>query len=458
LLLLALLGAGRAGAGERVVVNYWEKWAGFEAEAMQAVVDDFNRSQDRIEVRLLSISPIDIKLLLAASAGNPPDIAGLWSHSIPDFAEKGALTPLDEAMAGAKLGADHYIPVFWDLCRHRGFTWGLPTTPGCMALFYNKKLFREAGLDPDHPPRTFAEFESMSRRLTRVELMRGGQLVRLSFADLTPAERAAGKYTLVQVGHLPQDAGMYVSAWGLWFGAKFYDGGRRIMADDPGMLAAYHWMLDTTLTYGVDQLRDFGASFGQSQTSQSPFLAGQAAMVVQGPWLKNFIEKYAPDIEWGVAPCPAAPGVSDHAPVTYVETDVVVIPRGAKHPREAFEFINYLQRQDVAEKLATLQRKFTTLREVSPGFISQHPNPAIRTFIELARSPGARYVPRLPNWREYEIELTIAAMRVRYLLMTPEQALAVVQERVQWRYDRILRRWDIVKDERLSEWREREHL
>ena len=124
-------------AGERVVVNYWEKWAGFEAQAMQTVVDDFNRSQDRIEVHLLSINPIDVKLLLAASAGNPPDIAGLWSHSIPDFSEKGALTPLDEAMAGAHLGSDHYVPVFWEICRHKGFTWGLPTTPGCMALFYN---------------------------------------------------------------------------------------------------------------------------------------------------------------------------------------------------------------------------------------------------------------------------------------------------------------------------------
>jgi hypothetical protein len=40
--------------------------------------------------------------------------------------------------------------------------------------------------------------------------------------------------------------------------------------------------------------------------------------------------------------------------------------------------------------------------------------------------------------------------------MTPEQALAEVQQRVQWRYDRILRRWDIVKGERLAEWRDHE--
>jgi multiple sugar transport system substrate-binding protein len=160
--------------GSRVVVNYWEKWSGFEADSMQQVVDDFNGSQDRIEVRFLSVSQVDIKLLLATSSGHPPDVAGLWSDNIPDFSEKGALTPLDAGLAKAGIGAERYIPLFWEMCRHRGFTWGLPTTPGCVALFYNKKLFRAAGLDPERPPRTFSEFESMSRRLTLVEVEPGG--------------------------------------------------------------------------------------------------------------------------------------------------------------------------------------------------------------------------------------------------------------------------------------------
>lgn len=197
------LSAAENGGGQRVVINYWEKWTGAEAEAMQGIVNDFNRSQNRIEVRFLSVSPIDVKLLLAASSGSPPDVAGLWSFSIPDFAEKGALLPLDAALAEAGLGEAHYIPLFWELCRHRGFTWGLPSTPGCVALFYNKRLFRAAGLDPERPPRTFAELESMSRRLTLVDLERNGQRTRISFADLTPAEVSGRRYDIVQVGQPP---------------------------------------------------------------------------------------------------------------------------------------------------------------------------------------------------------------------------------------------------------------
>ncbi len=442
-------------ANERVVINYWEKWSGFEAEAMQSIIDDFNRSQNRIEVRFLSISPIDEKLMLAASAGNPPDLAGIWEYNIPDLAEKGALLPLDEALAEAGLGADHYVPKYWELCRHDGFTWALPSTPGAVALFYNKRLFREVGLDPDRPPRTFAEVETMSRRLTRVELQRNGRRVRLSFDELTEAERKSGRYDIVQIGHQPGDVGgMQVSLWGYWFGAKYWDGKRRILANDEGNLAAYHWLRDVMTEYGVDQLKNFDASFGRSQSAASPFLAGKCAMVVQGPWYPNFVEKYAPDLEWGVVPFPALPGIADNAPMTLIISDMLVIPRGAKHPHEAFEFLRYTQQQKVAEKLASLQRKFTALREVSPEFIANNPNPAIGFFTELSRSPNARAVPRISMWRDYEIEMSVAAMNVRFLLKTPEQALEEVQKRVQWRFDRALRRWDVVGNKRREEWRE----
>jgi multiple sugar transport system substrate-binding protein len=454
LLVAGLAGCGRSTASSgRVVVNYWEKWSGFEAASMQSVIDDFNRSQSRIEVRFLSVSQVDIKLLLATSSGHPPDVAGLWSENIPDFSEKGALTPLDGGLAKVGLGADHYTPLFWELCRHRGFRWGLPTTPGCVALFYNKKMFRAAGLDPTRPPTTLAELDEMSKRLTIVDLERAGRLVRVPFSAMTPSEREGRHYTLLQVGHIPQDAGMFLSGWGCWFGARYFDGDRQILASDAGNRAAYSWLRAVAQTYGVENIRNFMEGFGVSQSAQTPFLGGTEAMVVQGPWMTNFIAKFAPGLEWGVAACPAAEGVGGGAPVTLAQSDVVVIPKGARHPREAFEFICYLQRQDVAEKLARSQQKFTALREVSAGFVENNPNPAISLFIKLSRSPAARSVPRLSIWHEYDEELAAARERVTDLKQTPEIALAEVQRRMQWKLDRVMRRWDAVGKDRLLEWR-----
>src|SRR5882757_3341160 len=102
----------------RVRVVYWEKWTGFEKDAMQSVVDDFNRSQDRIFVDLLSVSLIHQKTLLATAGGNPPDLAGLMNDAVVEFADKNALVAMDDFARGTNVVAERYIPAFWDMCTH----------------------------------------------------------------------------------------------------------------------------------------------------------------------------------------------------------------------------------------------------------------------------------------------------------------------------------------------------
>ncbi len=435
----------------RVIVHYWEKWTGFEGDAMDAVVADFNASQHHILVQKLTVSQIDHKLILATAGGDPPDVAGLWSHTVPDFAEKNALMPLDKFAAQAGIKSTDYIPVIWQLCCHRGFLWALPSTPASVALHWNKKLFREAGLDPNRPPRRLDELDAMSDRLTIVEIQRGGKTGRVRYTDLTPAEREAKNFSLIQVGHLPQVPGWWMQMWGYWFGGSLWDGNRRITTASPENVAAFTWVQQYAQKLGVDNLRSFGASFGNFSSPQSPFLAGKVAMVLQGVWMYNFISKYAPQLEWGVAPFPAK-DPQRFPMVTIAECDVLVIPKGARHPREAFEFARYVNLQKPMEKLCLGQRKFSPLLKVSPEFIARHPNPYIQTFIELAKSPHARYVPQLSIWQEYRDEMQVAMDRILALEAPPQEALDNVQQRVQWRFNRVQCRWDAVQDERLKEW------
>ena len=126
---------------------------------------------------------------------------------------------------------------------------------------------------------------------------------------------------------------------------------------------------------------------------------------------------------------------------------------GSPHPKEAFDFIRYVNTQGAMEKLNLGQRKFSPLVACSDGFLAQHPNPAIETFIALARSPNARRVPRLSFWFEYRDELTTVNDRVLALLATPEEALSDVQKRVVWKGRRVWRRWDMIGEDRLSDWR-----
>ena len=89
---------------------------------------------------------------------------------------------------------------------------------------------------------------------------------------------------------------------------------------------------------------------------------------------------------------------------------------------------------------------------ITPDFIARHPNPHIRNFIELAKSPDAMAWPRTSIWAEYEQELRVAVDRVTALEATPETALADVQSRIQKKMDRQVRRWDLISGERTREW------
>ncbi|HUJ10000.1 MAG TPA: ABC transporter substrate-binding protein [Verrucomicrobiae bacterium] len=435
----------------RILVDYWEKWTGFESDAMQAVVDDFNHSQNRILVQYTPVGEIERKLMLATAGGDPPDVAGVFDSTITGFSEKGALTPLDKLAARAGIKAEDYIPVFWKECRNHGFLWALPSTPWSAALHWNKKLFREAGLDPEKPPQSLDELEKMSEQLTIVDIRRGNKVMHIRYPELTEQEKEVKNFKLVQTGQDPQQPGWWMPLWVYWFGGRLWDGQRRITANDPGNVQCFEWLRSQSEKYGVENRRSLGASYGNFDSPQNPFLTGQIAMTFQGEWMYNFIEQYAPQMQWGAAPFPAK-DPQKYPLVTLAETDVLVIPKGARHVKEAFEFIRYVNTQGPMEKLCLGQRKFSPLAKVSDGFIKNHPNPYIKTFIQLANSPNAHFAPRLSVWAEYNDEMNVAVDQVIGLITSPQAALDAVQQRMQWRLDRVTRRWDAVQSERLKEW------
>jgi len=409
---------GDQGEG-RVVVTYWEKWTGFEGDAMRATVDAFNASQDRIFVKLLTVSQVDRKVLLATAGNDPPDVAGLWSAQTDVYSDKGALLPLDDFCAEAGIGASNYIPVYWGLVRHRGHTWGLPSTPASTALHWNKRLFREAGLDPDRPPRTMDDLAEYSERLTKRD----------------------ENGNIKQIGFLPAEPGWWNWGWGYFFGGRLFDGKDQITCASPENIRAFEWVQSYARKYGVQSLQTFQSGFGNFSSPHNPFISGSVAMEIQGVWMHNFISMLAPDLEWGAAPFPYPSDRPDLANTTIVDEDILCIPTTAKHPREAFEFIRFVNSRPGMELLCMGQRKQTPLREVSPEFLAEHPNPYIELFIDLAKSPNAQVGPRIGLWQEYQAELGAAFDDVWLMRKSPEEALTAVQDRMQAKLDREIEQW-----------------
>jgi len=296
-----------------------------------------------------------------------------------------------------------------------------------------------------------AELDAMAEQLTVVDIKRNGETVRVRFPELTDEERESKDFEIVRLGFSPKVPGWYMELFGYWFEGELWDGESRITAGSEANVEAYEWFAGYARRYGRKNLDKFGASYGNTASPQDAFLSGQVAMVQQGVWMHNFIDRFSPNMRWGAAALPASVEHTD-GPVALIESDVLVVPRGAKHPDEAFAFIRYVNSQKVMEKLTLGQRKFSPLSEVSDDYVARHPNPAIQVFMDLAASPNAFWVPRTPIWTEYSAELRVATDRIYGGDVPTEQALGDAEARIQLRLDRVLNRWELVKDSRLAEW------
>jgi ABC-type glycerol-3-phosphate transport system substrate-binding protein len=422
----------------RIILHYWEKWVGTEpgseGAAIREIVDAYNAQSDRWFVEYSEGGALmDQKLLVAIAGGNPPDISGYWNDRLPGFVLNGALEPLDRFIeADPDIDLDDYLPSVLRCCQFEDFTWGLPLTPATLALFYNRDHFREAGLDPDRPPRTIAELDEIARRLT------------IWNEDHTE---------IVQLGFSPDIPGWWNNLWPIWFGGDFWDGDRTITVDSPECLACFEWIAAYEDEYTLRELDRFKAAADNFDSPRWPLFSDRLSMVIQGTWTTNFIGRHAPDLDWGVAPFPAVS--EDLGDISFMQCDILVIPRGCPNPEGAWDFIRFTQRPENLERLNIAHHKFSPLREVSDSFYENHPNPQIDLFRDLAMSESVYIAPPLAAFNELQAELWQVFYAVLKADADPREELAEARVTMQRMLDRTVRQWDRIADERRRQWAQR---
>lgn len=407
----------------RLVLDYWEKWTGHEGAAMQRVVDAFNASQDKLYVRYLVTSGIHQKALISILGGAPPDVVGLYAYNVPSYAEANAVLPLDGLAAKAGLSLEHYAPGMRPVMQHGGRWVATVNTGGTLALYYNKALFRahadefrRRGLDPERAPRTIAELDAAHEILCATK-------------DGSPV----GSGPLARAGFLHMEPGWWSWIWGYHFGGTLYDPATdRALAGSAEFVRAFEWLQSYPRSLGIEHVEQFRSGFGPYGTPQSAFLTGEVAMVVQGPWMANLIQAFKPDLDYGVVPFPVEASLYDQArPITCIDTDVLMIPRGAKDPEASMAFIAFTQRPENVEALATAHCKGSPMVKVSESFLANHPNRGVRLHTELASSPRAFIAPPTPTWTEYK-DIFDTSMQDLWKLREPAATrLPVVQTRAQ---------------------------
>lgn len=411
----------KASHGKRIVLDYWEKWTQHEAAAMQRVVDAFNDSQDRIHVRMIVTNLIDRKAMIAIAGGSPPDLVGLYAYNLPPFAEAGALVPLDELGPRSGVRLSNYkaglqqIMTYPVAGRSERF-WGIVNTAGTVALYYRPDLLRSVGINA--PPRTIAELDECHARLLKTS--------------------ATGE--IQRVGFLHSEPGWWNWLWPASFGGRIYDAtAAKTHIDSPECVKAYEWLQSYPRAMGVSRVTSFFEQFRTAIFSpRNSFLTGQVAMAVQGPWMGNIINQFGPGTEYGVCPMPTVSGVNDAEPVGLIDTDVIVIPRGAKNPEASMEFIAFSQRPEMVKLLARAHYKINPLAEKDEEFDRTHPNKGIAVHSAIAASPSAFVAPPTRAWQEMRDAIDQSVQRMWRLEIDAAKELAALQPRAQQFVDRAI--------------------
>jgi sn-glycerol 3-phosphate transport system substrate-binding protein len=109
------------------------------------------------------------KILTAAKSGEPPQIAVGLSTDMFTLIDEDVVVPWDDVATGPETKAwiAAFYPGFMANSQTGGKTWGIPFQRSTVVQYWNKEAFKEAGLDPETPPTTWAELVDMARKLTK---------------------------------------------------------------------------------------------------------------------------------------------------------------------------------------------------------------------------------------------------------------------------------------------------
>ncbi|ODT55643.1 MAG: ABC transporter substrate-binding protein [Methylobacterium sp. SCN 67-24] len=110
-----------------------------------------------------------VKALTAHKSGTPPVLSVLLSTDMFTLIDEDAIVPFDEFVKTDedKKWLASFFPGFMENSQTGGKTWGIPFQRSTVVLYWNKELFKEAGLDPETPPKTWAEQLAFAQKLTK---------------------------------------------------------------------------------------------------------------------------------------------------------------------------------------------------------------------------------------------------------------------------------------------------
>jgi multiple sugar transport system substrate-binding protein len=419
----ALRVAPAARAQDAGKVVFWTTHTEPDLAGLQMIVDNFNQENPDVQAELVQVvgSETDTtKLMTAVRGGTGPDVYMLDRFIVAQRAAEGVLQELTEFIGDEDL-SEVYVPFAWAEANFEGKPYALPFDTDARALFFNRGLFQEVGVDP-------AELDAANGPVTFDRITEISNMINQTDAD--------GNFS--RVGFVPWIEQGWHYTYGFAFGGTFFDEAScQVTPDNAGVVAGHQYLYDYAEALDAGKLNNFASPFvvGKSPAPAEethPFVTQRVAMVITGDWYFNTMAKFAPDVDYGVTLIPV-PNAGDQS-ATWAGGWSAVIPQGAKNPEGAWQFLQYFAGEPG-------QRTYTTETLHLPVINSLLQDKSLyderHLFFAETLLPTAKNRPPLPVGAKYWDELTTAQQKVYLNEETPEEALATAKERTQPDLDRF---------------------
>lgn len=145
---------------------------GAVTKTIDSMVADFEKANPDIKVKAIYAGTYQesiVKALTAFKGGTPPTLAVLLSTDLFTLIDENAIVPIDSLASSAedKKWIAGFYKGFMENSQTEGKTWGIPFQRSTIVMYYNKALFKEAGLNPDKAPANWNDMVEAAKKLTK---------------------------------------------------------------------------------------------------------------------------------------------------------------------------------------------------------------------------------------------------------------------------------------------------
>lgn len=321
-------------------LEMWER-SGGNAGMVDALVAAWNAAYPDCKINLTYIPHTEMvsKIAQGIASGEVPDLMGMDLIYAPQFEDADQLVDITDQIGGIpelKTASPGHLTV----ATYKDRLYGVPLYADVSALFYNKTLFEQAGLDPNKPPTSLAEIREYADKITALGNDIKGYYLPGNCAGCN----------IFTVGPLMWASGAKIEA---------ADAGDEPLTGD-GVKQVLQWARDMVKAGNVHD----GDRAENGETFHLQFGSGKIGMMGTG----NFNITLARDqmagheFEFGIS---LLPGVEPGSAASFIGGDLVVIPKGSTRVDDAVNFMKFLLSDEVQVEVYAKALNLTTRSDMT---------------------------------------------------------------------------------------------